>query len=301
MRLHISDAARLETSQSMSKCDDFRVPIHTRRGETHLVAAVVVKRRTFDHRVDAIAVRDRIRKALEHDYAATIAEHGARRVDVERAAVSIGRSDATLFVEISALMRERDRHSAGERHVATVAEQALHSLTDCHKRSAARCIDADCRPTKVQFIRRARGHVVLLISHHRSEPAGARDEFRMMDHVVRPIRVIRDSGEYTDGSGVSRRVAARVLKRGPGLFEKCALLRVDYLGLARRDPEKRSVKVFRTIQQAAPRNIGASGLGTARAERRERLLAREKIAPEFRHVPCTGKAAGHADNCDTFK
>ena len=301
MRLHISDAARLETSQSMSKCDDFRVPIHTRRGETHLVAAVVVKRRTFDHRVDAIAVRDRIRKALEHDYAATIAEHGARRVDVERAAVSIGRSDATLFVEISALMRERDRHSAGERHVATVAEQALNSLTHRNKRSTARRIDANRRAAEIQFVRRARGHIVLLVPHHRSQPSGARDELRMVDHVVCPICVIRDSGEHADGSGVSGRVAIRILERGPGFFQKCALLRVDHLGLARRDSEKCRVKVFRTIQQAAPRNVRASGLGTARTQRGERLLSFEKVAPELRHISGTGKAAGHADNCDTFK
>ena len=85
------------TPATRQRLGDHRgLPADARRGVADLQRAVVVDRRALDHRVDRVAVGQRVRQPLQHHDADAAAEDRALRLGVEGAAVAIGRDDPAL-------------------------------------------------------------------------------------------------------------------------------------------------------------------------------------------------------------
>ena len=105
--LDVGDGARIDAGQRLRRRDHLDLAVDARRGIAGLAGAVVVDGRTADHRVDRVAVGERVGEALEHDDARAGAAASAARVDVERPAVAVGGEDHPLLVEVAGALRKR--------------------------------------------------------------------------------------------------------------------------------------------------------------------------------------------------
>ena len=132
MCLDVADGCRINPGDAVGFIDHLHLARDAGCGEPHLARAIVVDRRSADQGQDAVAVRDGLVEALEHDDARAAAEHRAPRFGIERAAVSVRGKDAAL-VEGIAGPRELDLHTAGQRHVAFTLAKALAGEVDGHQ------------------------------------------------------------------------------------------------------------------------------------------------------------------------
>ena len=89
----------------------------------YLHRAVIVERGPLDDREDVVAVSDGVSHAFQQDDGDPVAEDRAACRGIKGAAGAIRRDQAVFLVKIVALLRETDRDTAGERHVALVIEQ----------------------------------------------------------------------------------------------------------------------------------------------------------------------------------
>ena len=123
MRLDRAEVAGTAAGDRQRLGDHRRLPVLAGRGEPHLAAAVVVRRRPQHQRPDPIPAR--VLRAAQHHEPAAGAEHRARRVVGEAAAMSVGGEHAPRLVEIPDAVWHPDAHAAGDGHVAFPGQQAL--------------------------------------------------------------------------------------------------------------------------------------------------------------------------------
>ena len=154
--LDIADRSGVDARHRERGRDDLGLPLHAGCGEAHLAAAVVVDGGAADDGVDVVAVVDGVGQALQGDNRYAVAEHRARRLVVERPAGPVRRHHAALLVEVAALLREGDRHTAGQRHVRLAEQQALAGLGDRQQRRRAGALHGHGRTAQVQPVGDAR-------------------------------------------------------------------------------------------------------------------------------------------------
>ena len=97
----------------------------------------------------------------------------------------------------------------------------------------------------------------------------------------------------------------------PGRLEEEAFLRVDELGLARRDPEEQGVEIRHAVQEPAPSAVGPAGSPRSRripligvppitGHLRDEVGPGQQAGPQLVDVPSAGEAPGHTDDRDAL-
>ncbi len=265
------------------------MPIDAWRGEADLADAVVVERSALDHRVDRVAVLDRIAQPTQHDDAEAVAEHRAGGIAVERAAMSVRREDRAFLVQIAAALRQLDRNAAGERHVALIRLQALYRGAHRDERGRARVLDVERGPLEIELVRNARRDVVVRVAHQNGQWAERIGDVAPREEVLQVVAVRRCAGEYADRSGEALRVVAGVLDRLPCRFEEQPLLRIEDFGFLRREAEEFLVELVGIGEHAARTHVvrvrarehvlAMRGLELLGREARDAFAPREQVAP----------------------
>ena len=235
------------------------MPVDARRRETHLAAAVVVERRALDDGVDGIAIGQRIVKPAQHDDTDAIAEHGPLGVAIERAAMPIGRCDHAFLPQIATPLWQRDRDPARQGHVALVTEQALYGRTNRDQGGRASRLDIERRALQIQLVGNPGRQVILLVAHHRREPADDVGHIPTVEQVLQVVVVVAGAREHADGPAELLRVVTRILQCLPCRFQEHALLRIEYFRFLRVDAEEARVEHFNAVENPARSHVGRTG------------------------------------------
>jgi hypothetical protein len=215
VRLDVRDRLWVDAGESLRERDDAGVTVDARRGEAHLRGAVVVHAGTLDDGVDRVAVLEGVAQPPQRDDADAVAEDRSRRVLVERPAVSVRRRDAALLVEVAAPLRQRDGDAARQRHVAAVGQKALHGRAHRDEGRRARGLDVERGTAQIELVGHARREVVLLVAHHRRQPAHDVGDVPAVDQVLEEVVVVAHPREDADRAGEAARVVACRLERLP--------------------------------------------------------------------------------------
>ena len=133
----IADAACIDSGLYQRLRNRLNLTVDARRGEADFRCAVIVDAAAEDDGVDVIAIGNRLVEPLEQHGAGAAPEDRAARRRVERTTVAVCRHHPALLVQITAPLRKRDRHAAGERHVGLIEKEALAGLGDRDERSRA--------------------------------------------------------------------------------------------------------------------------------------------------------------------
>ena len=75
---------------------------------------IIIHCHGVDHRLDAVAIRQRLRQALEHDQPAALARHHAIGAGIESAAQAGGRQCASLRQQFVGTARRQQIHATGQ-------------------------------------------------------------------------------------------------------------------------------------------------------------------------------------------
>ena len=162
---------------------------------------------------------------------------------------------ASLLIEETALLRDRDVDAAGESHVALIIEERAVGLV--HRQQSGRTgrVEADRRPTEIQKIGGPKRDVVLLVAVLDGELAGHGQQIGVGQEVGCVVVVVADARKHADAPFVALRVVPCVLERVLGEFEKDALLRIHDLGFERIDAKEGGIKKIRALDQTASADV----------------------------------------------
>src|SRR5829696_7261056 len=98
--LDITDSVGLDLRDSLCHFDDRRLPIYARGSVARLKRTIVVDSRPANNSKDVVAIRERIFKSFQHHDSQTIAANRALRFCVKGTAMSVGRINSSLVIEI---------------------------------------------------------------------------------------------------------------------------------------------------------------------------------------------------------
>ena len=251
MRFYIGDRFRIHPSHLLRPPDRPRLPLHARGGEAHLRRAIVIQAVALDHRVDGIARRPRVLQPLQNHHPAARPEHRSLRIRVERPAVPVRRHDPAFLVHIGALLRERDRHPARQRHIAFPASQAGTGLRHRHQRRGTRRAQGDAGSGQVQLVGHPRRQEIRaapqhgLVVPHLVRPRIFVDELARPAQIVQEIRVRTAPREHSDRARIPRRIVPRIVQRRNRTLQEHAVLRVHGLGFLGQNAEVGRIEQFR--------------------------------------------------------
>ena len=306
---HVANGAGRNAGFFQGHADDLGLALHAGRHKAGLLRPIVVDRPALDHGIHRVAIGLGIGQPLQHHQPAAGAKHRARGLGIEGPAMAVGGGNAALHIEVAALLREGDRDTSGQSHVARPGGQALAGLADGHQGARAGGLDGHAGPAQVQLIGHPGGHIVLvvadyggiaahLIGLHHLGHRGARGQ-----DVVHQVGVHAGRGINPDGPRIARGIVARVLQGLPGALQENAVLRVRDLGIARAVAEEGGVEPLAFLQHAAgpyelERGIGRQ-LGRGRvqfvvAENGDGLAPFADAAPQLLHVVGPREAPGQA-------
>ena len=147
-------------------------------------------------------------------------------------------------------------------------------------------------PRRPELVGDAIGEEILLVRDHRADDADRVHQIAARPDEVMVIGVVARAGEEADQARVGGGIAAGVFQRGPGDFEKDAVLRIQDLRFLGRDAEERAVEPLRLVDQAArARRSRAARAKRCRivagrgelfvGEMGDAILARDEISPEL--------------------
>ncbi|CAJ4084615.1 Uncharacterised protein [Burkholderia pseudomallei] len=244
-RLDVSDAARIDAGLRERR-PHHRLLLLLARHPEAVHPAVLVDGAAAYHAVDRIAVLERAPVILQDDRADALARHVAEPAARERRALGAARQHLHLreLLIIGRVKVQIDR--AGDRDALRLAAQILARLVDRDERRRAVAVERDGGPVEIEAVRHAvheRGERRALI---RLRASGAVQIEALLRHAaehagLRPLRA-RECRRRTTG----------VLQRVPAGLEKQTLLRIDELGLARRDLEEQRIERAEAVEEAAP-------------------------------------------------
>ena len=158
MGLDVGYGFRFNPGHGLSFGNHLGLAVDARSGVADFRGAVVVDSRASDHRPDRVAICQRIPQPLQQDNTHAAPANRPLSPGIKGAAVAIGGTDAALFVEISLLLRNLDSHTAGERHVAVVIQQALARDVNSDQRRGAGGVHIDAGTLQVQLVGHSGGH-----------------------------------------------------------------------------------------------------------------------------------------------
>ncbi len=308
MGLEVRDRLQVHAGRRQRLGDNLGLPIHARRRVPHLQRAVVVDRRAQDHRVNVVAVGERVLQALEHHHPGAAAEEDALRSGVERPAVPLPREDRAVRGLVAGQQVDVDRHPAGERHVALAVQQALAGVVDRHRRGRAGALDRVAGTLQVELVGDAGGERVPGIAHQELQRIHLPHQLRVRHQVEQQVRARGGAGEDADRLPAQPvRLIAGVLQSLPADLQEDPLLRIEDLGLAGIEAEEAGVELVEIRRLRRRPDVGRIGdQGRIDAQRPELLVREEadrvhpvaQVAPELLQVFRPGKAANHADERD---
>ena len=301
----VADCFRLNSRHGLRHGDHLGLALDARGGVPDLQRAVVVHCRALDHRVNRVAVVQGVGEPLEDHDPDAVAAEGAPGRGVERPAVAVGRRDPSLPVVVAALAEIRDRHAAGQGHVALVAEQALAGLADGHQRRGARRLNVDAGPPQVEPVRDVSAQEVLVAGDHQLVSTHGFGQLPVRIHILKQIHVHAGPGVDGDRAVVARRVAAGVFQRFGGTLQKEAVLGIGHLGFPRGVVEECGVEQLPAFEQGRGLDVVGvidqlrvdAGLDQlVVGEERHALDAVAEIAPELVEVAGLRESTRHADH-----
>ena len=247
MGFDIANGGRIDAGFGVRDGNGAGLRIDAGSREADLVGAVVVDADTTDHGIDRILVGDGVVETFQQDNAGAAAEHRAAGAGIKRAANAIGRAHSAFFIEVAALLREGDRHTAGQRHVAASRSQVLHRQANRGHRGRACRLYRDGGPREAELVGGAGSDEItgpdqLLILADLELARELVDDATIGQDMLEEVGIHRGAGEYPDGAGDLRRIIAGVFERFPGDLEEKALLRVGQRCFARQHPEETGIE-----------------------------------------------------------
>jgi hypothetical protein len=240
MRLDERDARRLHIRDCQRFHDHIGLPRRGRRGEARLGRAVIVDRAAPDHRIDTVAVGQRVRQRLQYHCARTIGEHRAAGRSIERAAAAIGRFDP-VRARIAARRRHPHRHAAGQRHVALAQLDAAARQMHRHESRRTGALHRDRRPPQIELERDSRRHEILVVGGVSEEVVGLVPGAQRGRDIVEQIGGKPRAREHADAL-IGVRGAPGIVQRPPAGFEEYPLLRIEQRRFARCVAEKQMIE-----------------------------------------------------------
>ena len=111
--------------------------------------------------------------------------------------------------------------------------------------------DVERGALEIELVGNARGQVVLLVAHHRGQPAHEIGHVLALEQVPGEVGVVARAGEHADRAGEGARVIAGVLQRLPRGFQEQPLLGIEHLGFLRRDAEEAGIELVDVLEDAA--------------------------------------------------
>ncbi len=227
--------------------------------------AVWIHRESPHDREGAIPGGARGREALEHDGGASFATDVAVGRLVEGLARAVRGKHARLGERDARLRREQQVDPGHDRGRRFAALQAFARDVESHERGGARRVDRERGPGQAEHVRQPsrRGGVRVPgppVGVHRVGPLRLRAREQVVDSTDRDEDARRRAVEPIGGE-------PGVLKRVPRALEEEALLRIESLRLARRDPEERRVEAVDVVEESAsaradrPRSVGLAAMG----------------------------------------
>ena len=114
VRLDVADRLGRDAGEHERGRDDGRLPLDARCGVSDLQRAVVVDRRAEYDGAHTVPIALRVAQALQHDDTDAAARDGTLRLGIEGPAMTVGRQDAALLVEVADVLRQPDRDAARE-------------------------------------------------------------------------------------------------------------------------------------------------------------------------------------------
>ncbi len=255
VRLEIGDGRGIDAATRQCLDDQLGLRIRVRHRETIGLAAVIDRARA-NHAMDPVAVRLGRAQALEQHRAHALARHHPVAALAEAAAPPSRRQHAmpAQFDVVARVQVQVD--PARDRQLALVAQQMFAGFVDRRQRGRAHRVDRQARAVQIQEVR----HAV----RHRAE-RGMREAQRVVPARTRPVQVeagLGDADEHADPRTVPARdpVAriAGILDHVPAGFEKQAFLRIDILGVARRQVEEQWIELGKALDEAAPFGVAAT-------------------------------------------
>ncbi|PSK64402.1 hypothetical protein B0E53_03641 [Micromonospora sp. MH33] len=307
VRLHVAHRAGVHAGRGQRAADHLDLTGDARRRVAGAACPVVVDGRTADHRVDGVAVRDRVLQPLERDDADPAGFDAAARVRAERAAVPVGGVDPAVVVEVAAPLRREDADPAGQDQVGLAGQQALPAEVHGHQRGRAGGGDGDRGAGEVELVGDPAQQEVLVVADRELVLADGAGQLGVAAQVVEQVAAATRPGEEADPAGIPGRVVTGVLQRVPGALQQQPVLRVEGLRLPGRDPEEGRVELVDPGQPGAgpdvrrvvePGGIRAVGEHLLDTELPDRLHPGADVVPVLVDGPCAGEAAGHADDGD---
>ena len=307
VRLHVGDRLRVDVRHGQGIGDHIRLPVDRRSRVTHAVGAVVVDRRSPDDRVDVVAVPEGVLQPLQHNDAHPAAADGAAGPVVEGPAVAIFRQDHPFLVIVALFLRDRDRHAAGQSHVAGVVQKILVSQVHGNQRGGTGRLHRHARPLQVQLVGNPRGQKVFVVADRKLVALGGSDPAAPGGQKREQVRVHADAAEKADQPLVAVRVVTGVFEGVPGRLQEEPVLRVHHLHLPRRQVEEVCVELVLVLDDGprfhVVRILHESGIHARLdqlfvREKRNGFHAVAKQIPELANVPRPGKDSGHSDDCD---
>ena len=122
MRFDIADSFQRNVSVGLGHGNRFGLSVDARREERGGTRAIVVLSGAAEHGIDGVAIGESVGKALEHNHARAVAEHGSGCVGVKWTAVAVFGEGAAFLIEETAFLRNGDVNATGKSDVAFVVE-----------------------------------------------------------------------------------------------------------------------------------------------------------------------------------
>ncbi len=292
MRLDVADLPRIDAEAPIQFADQPFLGLAVRCGDA-VAGAVLVHARGADHPVDRIAIRDRVRQALEGHHADRFRQHDAVAAAVEGMAAPGGRQHLHLRQADQARLAEGGEYAAGEHQIRLAVAQALAGQVDGRRGRRAAGVHNQRRPLEIEEIGQPRG----------DDRIGGADEgfveiagrFRTDENPHRPVPQ-------------AFRVVAGILQRLPAFLEDQPLMRIHGFGIAGRDIEEQRIEIIPLFEDAAPSAVGLAGLAlrgiaapavqVALAQFGDAVGPGAEVVPEAIDAVGRGKLSRHADHRD---
>ena len=283
-----------------------RLAVDTGREVTDFHGPIVVDRRPLDDRVNVVTIGQRIGEPAQNHDTHPAAKHRALRRRVEGMAMPVRRQNLAFPVNITVAMRQLDRHTTGQRHVALSREQALHAHVDRHERGGTGRLHVHTRPFQIEQVRDPRGQKVLVVARvAHQEKTHRRHQLRIRQQVERHVGVVPGTTKNSDRTGETVGHVASVFERLPCALDEVAVLRIHHRHFARRKTEETGVEHFH-LGKHCPRfhvtrvhelrRLDAGCEQLLVGEGLNRLNAVAQVDPVFTDVASARKAPRHSDH-----
>ncbi len=125
VRFDIGDIVGTDAGNLQSLTDDLGLPFDAGRQVSHFARSIVVDCRPENQRVDMVAVCEGILDASQCHNSQTTSKHGAAGSRIERSTVAVPGENLSFTIGVAMSMRDLDRDSASQSHVAFMIEQTL--------------------------------------------------------------------------------------------------------------------------------------------------------------------------------